>query len=190
MSLFLGKNLPPLQDAMKTGNPYGTARMTVLRNLSRTRATLLLVEHDTMVRAVVRETLIAQGYDTQVCRDGCEALMTLGRHVGPIALLLTDLMLPGMTGQELSERARLLRPNLKTLFMSGYPRPIVGPDRASVPYLQKPFGPLELLVEVRAVLDGEVDANGMAGRRPGHDKEETNLFAGSTRLGDALWPKF
>lgn len=58
MSLLPGKNLPPLEGAMKTVNPNGAARTTVLRTLGRMRATILLAEHDTLVRAVVREPLV------------------------------------------------------------------------------------------------------------------------------------
>lgn len=110
-----------------------------------------------MVRAVVQESLQSYGYGVLVSQNGFEALTMLCEHPGPIELILADLILPGMTGPQLVERAITLRPGLKMLFMSGYPEHMTVQSRErrpSILYLQKPFAPMELLDKVRQVLAG------------------------------------
>jgi DNA-binding response OmpR family regulator len=88
--------------------------------------------------------------------DGRDALPIIERQPGPIHLLLTDIVLPAMGGQELAEHAQASRPDVRVLFMSGYtPNAVVhhGVLEEGVNYLAKPFSPGELLSRVRALLD-------------------------------------
>ena len=118
--------------------------------------TILLVEDDERVRELARLTLEHQGYVVLEASDGQEALRLANEHGGPIHLLLTDVVMPGMSGQTLSQRLALTQGNLKTLFVSGYPDEAVahhGVLEPGVAFLQKPFGPMALARKVRAVLD-------------------------------------
>jgi PAS domain S-box-containing protein len=118
--------------------------------------TVLLVEDETEVRAAVLESLEMRGYTVLKARHGREALQICRRHEGPIHLLLTDVMMPQMTGPELAQHLAPLRPAMKVLYMSGYTsdalaqRQVVDPG---TPFLQKPFTPDALARKVREVLD-------------------------------------
>ncbi len=118
--------------------------------------TVLLVEDEDEVRAAVCESLRMRGYTVLKARHGKEALMICRRHEGPIHLLLTDVVMPQMTGPKLAQRIFLLRPEIKVLYVSGYTsdalaqRNMMDPGTA---FLQKPFTPDMLARQVRAVLD-------------------------------------
>jgi PAS domain S-box-containing protein len=125
---------------------------------ARGRETILLVEDEPSVRGLVHETLRLQGYTVLEARHGIEALLTGARHVGPIHLLLTDVVMPQMSGPEVAEKLVVVRPGIKVLFMSGYPdHPAFanenGAKRATA-FLPKPFTPNILAQKVREVLDG------------------------------------
>ncbi len=114
--------------------------------------TVLVVEDDEKVRALVRTVLSARGYTVFEAGNAAEALMFESRYTGPIHLLLTDLVLPQMGGRELSERLLSLHPGLRVLFMSGYSEkgvPLGAPNSA---YIQKPFTPEALSRKVRDAL--------------------------------------
>jgi two-component system cell cycle sensor histidine kinase/response regulator CckA len=118
--------------------------------------TILLVEDDGAVRDLARLLLQDQGYTVLVAGDGQEAMRLAEDHSGPINLLLTDLVLPGMGGVVLTEQMSQVRPELRTLLMSGHTqkasvRP--GTPESGGAFLQKPFGSAELSRRVRAVLD-------------------------------------
>ncbi|HEU4686524.1 MAG TPA: PAS domain S-box protein [Nitrospira sp.] len=121
------------------------------------RETILLVEDEPAVRGLVHETLRLHGYTVLEARHGIEALMTVARHTGPIHLLLTDVVMPQMSGPEVAEKLRALRPKTKVLYMSGYPdHPVFERDGVSreASFLPKPFTPHVLAKKVREVLDG------------------------------------
>lgn len=118
--------------------------------------TILLVEDDPDVRGLVRLVLQGQGYTLLEAPDGLEAMDLVSDHPGQIDLLLTDVIMPGMSGKVLAEELLQVRPKIKTLFMSGYtdnaiePHGILDPSFA---LLQKPFSPKYLARKVRTVLD-------------------------------------
>ncbi|HET9575439.1 MAG TPA: PAS domain S-box protein, partial [Nitrospira sp.] len=85
------------------------------------RETILLVEDEPAVRGLVHETLRLHGYTVLEARHGIEALMTGAKHQGPIHLLLTDVVMPQMSGPEVAEKIQVVRPGIKVLYMSGYP---------------------------------------------------------------------
>jgi CheY-like chemotaxis protein len=118
--------------------------------------TILLVEDDPSVRGFVHETLRISGYHVLVARHGIEALLVGARHMGPIHLLLTDVVMPQMSGPEVAEKLAALRPEAKILYMSGYPdHPVFkkGEVKLDTNFIQKPFTPNALMEKVREVLD-------------------------------------
>jgi two-component system cell cycle sensor histidine kinase/response regulator CckA len=118
--------------------------------------TILLVEDDDRVRAVALEILRKQGYRVIEARNAGEALLSCERHAEEIHILLTDVVMPQMSGPELAKRVTSGHPNIKILCMSGYTDDAVvrhGALEAGIAFLQKPFTPKSLAEKVRAVLD-------------------------------------
>ncbi len=119
--------------------------------------TILLVEDEPMVGVLTRRLLEKQGYMVLGAGQGDEALDLCKAYEGPIHLLLTDMIMPGMNGRELAERVKSIRPAIRLLTMSGYTHAAVdqlmlmGPG---TPFLRKPFTMHGLLHKVREVLDG------------------------------------
>ena len=122
--------------------------------------TILVVEDDPQVRTVAVRSLLAGGYQVQVASCGPEALEVASRHAGPLELLLTDVIMPGLNGRALADELRRQRPGLRVLYMSGYPQEVASQARvldSGAEVLPKPFTAATLLQAVRKVLD----------RRPG-----------------------
>jgi two-component system, cell cycle sensor histidine kinase and response regulator CckA len=118
--------------------------------------TVLLVEDELTVRAVARVALTRQGYRVLEAAGGQEALSLTATGTGTIDLLLTDVVMPGMSGPELAERLTGRRPGLRVLYMSGYTDEAVvkeGRLARGAPLLVKPFTPEDLARKVREVLD-------------------------------------
>ncbi len=117
--------------------------------------TVLVVEDQEAVRELTKTVLEAHGYCVLEATNGVEALAVVERHPDEIHLLLTDVILPGMNGMDLSRRLRALRPKLKVLFTSGYPAEVIarrGVVERDVAYLPKPVSPDALVAKVRDVL--------------------------------------
>ncbi|HKH74170.1 MAG TPA: response regulator [Vicinamibacterales bacterium] len=119
--------------------------------------TLLVVENETAIKALVQMALERHGYVVLTAESGSEALRLAAAHAGPIDLLITDVVMPDLRGPEVARRLLEQRPDLVTLFMSGYMDDALGEDTAtfSVPvdFIQKPFSPSALAARVREMLD-------------------------------------
>jgi signal transduction histidine kinase len=117
--------------------------------------TILLVEDDEGVRELAQEILEAEGYTVLVASGPNEALGAVARHDETIHLLVTDVVMPQMSGPELVERLRAVRPDIHVLYMSGYADTAIvqhGVLDAGLPFLQKPFTPSVLSRKVREAL--------------------------------------
>ncbi len=118
--------------------------------------TVLLVEDADMVRDLARRILQKNGYRVLEARSGADALVICREHAGPIDLLFSDVIMPGMNGAELAREAARLRPELRVLFMSGYTDDVIvhhGVLEKGTSFLQKPFSPESLARKLREVLD-------------------------------------
>jgi CheY-like chemotaxis protein len=123
--------------------------------------TVLLVEDEDGVRALMRQVLHKHGYNVLESRHGGEAFLMCERHSGKIDLLLTDVVLEQMSGRELAERLIKVRPEMKVLYVSGYADDAIvhhGVLNAGVAFLQKPFTTEALARKIRYVLDGSARA--------------------------------
>jgi PAS domain S-box-containing protein len=119
--------------------------------------TVLVVEDQQSVRGFVRNLLMLNGYRVLEAADGSEAMDICRQHPGEIQLVVTDLVMPGMSGRVLAERLAKEQPKVKILYMSGYTDDSVvhtGVAQAGLAFLQKPFSPTTFTHKVREVLDG------------------------------------
>jgi len=120
--------------------------------------TILLVEDEAGVRELTRGYLEMGGYKVIEAEDGHTALELAAMHAGPIHLLLTDVVMPGISGREVAERIRTLRPEIKVLYMSGYTDQTVvhiGTLDDEAMFLQKPFTMSTLSSKLRELLSAE-----------------------------------
>jgi CheY-like chemotaxis protein len=127
---------------------------------ARTGETILVVEDEPSVRGLVERVLIGAGYHVMTATDGIQALETAAAHGGDLHLLLTDVVLPGVSGMTVAERLRAGSPALKVLYMSGYSEEMHGRTARGASdrrLLQKPFSPGLLLQGVRRALDDPPD---------------------------------
>jgi two-component system, cell cycle sensor histidine kinase and response regulator CckA len=129
--------------------------MLVSSDAPRGIETILLTEDEQDVREVAREFLESGGYTVIEARDGLEALGLVEKHRGAIDLLITDMVMPGMTGQELASRLKEQRPGLRMLYMSGYSERAAAESMQADPsarLLAKPFSRGALLRTVHELL--------------------------------------
>lgn len=142
--------LPKVEDEIEEGHAHAAGAAP------QGSETVLLVEDDEPVRKSVRRALEARGFNVLEAARGEEAILIEQQHEGPIHVLLTDSVMPGLSGREVARRLLLVRPQIRVVFMSGYSddaalrHGVLPPNEA---FLQKPFGPDAVARTVREVLD-------------------------------------
>jgi len=128
--------------------------------------TILVVEDEETVRLLARRILEGCGYRVLDAQSAGDALLLCEKHAGTIDVLLTDVVMPRMSGRELAERLRPLRPDMKVLYMSGYTDDAVtrhGIRNSDVAFLQKPITPHTLTRKLREVIDSKSGAERFQG---------------------------
>ena len=144
--------LLPSAGASLAWQPVAGSRM----RLHRTGETILIVEDEELVRDVATRILTQHGYEVLVAARGDAAIALIDGHPGKIELLLTDVVMPGLTGRELAEQVSETRPEIRVLYMSGYPESVIASQGVldqGISFVSKPFNAADLLEHVRAVLD-------------------------------------
>jgi two-component system, cell cycle sensor histidine kinase and response regulator CckA len=119
--------------------------------------TILVVEDEPEVRDLVTNILQGEGFKVVAAQNGEEALRAAESNVGNIDLVLTDIVMPGMSGGELVQQLIALQPEMRVLYMSGYTKYTVfnpGVLESVNSFIWKPFAPKDLLRKVREVLNG------------------------------------
>ncbi len=143
--------LPRVAEAVAPAAPSPVPPVSV-----RGSETVLLVEDDEMIRKLVQKVLKANGYTVLVAASGGDAERVAGQHEGPIHLLMTDVVMPGLNGREVAQRLTAARAGIRVLYLSGYTDDAIvhhGVLDPGVAFLQKPFTPAVLGRKVREVLD-------------------------------------
>jgi len=142
----------PRVDAPVVAPAYAAAKTQNQRG----HETILVVEDNEMVRRMACHILQRQGYQVLSAATPGECLQLASEHQGPLHMVLTDVIMPGINGRQLYERLIAIRPGVKALFMSGYTQNVIahqGVLEEGVNFLQKPFSPQSLTSKVREVLD-------------------------------------
>ncbi len=124
--------------------------------------TILVVEDEPSVRTLVRDELRKLGYRVIEAKNGVEACLLATQQAGSLQLLLTDVVMPGMGGRELAQHLSVIKPDLRTLFMSGYMDDVgimAGQEEGTSSFLQKPFTPDVLARAVRDLLDARTSSD-------------------------------
>jgi CheY-like chemotaxis protein len=120
--------------------------------------TVLVVEDEPQVRSLMRLMLRRAGYTVLVAKDGAQAVELVAQHGPALDLLITDVVMPGMSGRQVADTVRATYPSLPVLFISGYTDDAMvrhGIAEADTPFLQKPFTMSDLTRKVRKVLDAQ-----------------------------------
>ena len=142
---------PSVESEIPTTSPTQT-----LGEPQRGTETILLVEDEASVRTLVRDELRKLGYRVVEAKNGVEACLLATQQAGSFQLLLTDVVMPGMGGRELAQHLSVIKPDLRTLFISGYMDDIgimAGQEEGTSSFLQKPFTPEVLAHAVRNLLN-------------------------------------
>jgi CheY-like chemotaxis protein len=146
IKIYLPRTGEPAQKPLSE-NPAGEQ--------TRGTETVLLVEDDAGVRDVAQALLRGLGYTVLEASNGAEALLLAEKHAAAIDLLMTDVVMPGISGRELAERLRAIHPELKVLFTSGYTDDIVvyhGVADQSLNFIGKPYSFQDLARKIRDIL--------------------------------------
>ena len=136
-------------------NDVNEAEDIKTEGVKRGSETVLLVEDEQAVRSATAEFLSLQGYTVLQARDGLDALVVANNHVAPIHLVVSDVVMPNMSGGELAKELAQLRPETKLLFVSGYPGKTVLDHKVvdlETNFLQKPYTLKQLSLKIRAAL--------------------------------------
>ncbi len=139
--------------------PHASAAAPPQQEETRGTETILVVEDDGELRGMAYEYLTAQGYSVLVAGNGAEALPIVENHPGPIALVITDVVMPGLSGPQLVQKLTKLRPHIKPLYVSGYTQNGVvhhGVLDPGIEFVAKPYRPSDLARKVRSMLDKTV----------------------------------
>jgi CheY-like chemotaxis protein len=118
--------------------------------------TVLVLEDDPLVRNVTVRTLRGAGYQVLVAGTGSEAIALVEQHAGRLDLVVTDVIMPGLSGPEVIDALRRQRPGLRALYVSGYPAEAIaqrGVLELGVEFLPKPFTAASLLERVRVLIE-------------------------------------
>jgi PAS domain S-box-containing protein len=143
--------LPRLQ---QRPSPLGTVQVIMQPHGSET---ILVVEDEDAVRTLLCSILQKQGYTILHAKNGGEGLLVCEQYVGKIHLMMTDVIMPAMSGGDLANRVQGIRPEMRVLFMSGYTDTAIVHHGVLAPgtaFLEKPFTPLTVARKVREVLEG------------------------------------
>lgn len=144
-----------LPKVSEVGEPAAVQPSAPMPEVPLGHETILLVEDETTVRELTRQYLQTQGYTVFEAADAAVAMQIANAHDGPIHLLLTDVIMPGMNGRELAQKIALSRPETRVLYMSGYTENVIGHNgtlETGINLLQKPFTLPTLKAKVRQVL--------------------------------------
>ncbi len=139
----------------RSGSPGEQASVPPLAVRRRGSETVLVVEDEEQVLRVVSGVLRRCGYEVLCANSPAEALLTSEQHAGEIDLLLSDVIMPRLNGQQLADRLRRTRPGMKVAFMSGYTANVIDGQQLLAPgfvLIQKPFSTSTLLQKIREVL--------------------------------------
>ena len=140
----------------RVDEPTEVFKEKLVKDLPRGSETVLLVEDEEEVRKLAAQILQRQGYKVLEAPQGGDALLICEQHQTPVHLMLTDVVMPGMSGHQLAERLKSLQPEMKVLYMSGYTDNTIiqhGVLVEGVNYISKPFTVDALARKVREVLD-------------------------------------
>ncbi len=146
-AIYLPRHAEKTEEAPKDG---------AVEPVKRGNETILLVEDEPAILQMTTKVLETKGYKVLAVSTPHAAIRLAREHSGEISLLLTDVVMPEMTGQELSKHLQSLYPQLKRLFMSGYTAEMIehnGVLDEGVHFIQKPFAVQDLVVKVREALE-------------------------------------
>lgn len=135
-----GAPMDSTTEAVQGGSPHGVE-------------VILVAEDEPQIRKLTERVLGRLGYTVLAAASGTDALHLAESWAGAIDLLLSDMVMPGMTGRELAGRLRAARPETRILLMSGYSEELVAAEDDKTPFIGKPFTPVELAMAVRSALD-------------------------------------
>jgi two-component system, cell cycle sensor histidine kinase and response regulator CckA len=118
--------------------------------------TIMVVEDESVVLELITNILKTNGYEVVTARNGAEALLVAGSREGNIDLVLTDIVMPGMSGGEMVQQLLEMQPGIRVLYMSGYTKYTIlgqGTLESVNSFIWKPFSPADLLSKIRVLLE-------------------------------------